>query len=226
LYVAVVGFIVSLYRALVMAVVIIVASVFRRPIDPVKALAHAFVIVLLVLPHTFFSVAFQLSFMATFAVLLSVRTLRPPATKTFATRLAFSIRSSLVVSLAAQLFVIPLILDYFGRVSLLSPVATLVFVLPVAFVLISSGVAVLVSIAVPLAGSFLFVGLDRVATLFQASLVASAAMVPGTVSFVAPDVWLYYGGLGLFVFARGRLWPKVGGTVVIVLSFAVALLRG
>ena len=225
LYVAVVGFIVSLYRALVMAMVLIVASIFKRPLDPVRALAHAFLIVVLVFPNTFFSVAFQLSFMATLAVMLCVRILRPPASKTIAARLIFSIRSSLVVSLAAQLFVTPIILHYFGRMSLLSPIATLVFVLPIAFVLIYSGLAVLVSIVVPVAGAVFFAGLDRVATLFQASLVASAEKVPGTLSFVAPDVWVYYGGLALVVLARGRRWPKIGGVLALVLSFVIAVLR-
>lgn len=224
-YVAVVGFIVSLYRALVMAMVLIVASIFKRPLDPVEALAHAFVILVLVYPNTFFSVGFQLSFMATLAVMLCVRILRPPASKTFVSRLVFSIRSSLVVSVAAQLFVTPIILHYFGRMSVMSPVATLVFVLPIAFVLIYSAISVLVSILVPAAGEVVFAGLDRITTLFQTSLVVSSEKVPGTLSFVAPDVWVYYGGLALFVLARGRRWAKIGGILLLVLSFVTGAFR-
>ncbi len=225
LYVAIVGFIVSLYRALVMAMVIIVASVFKRPLDPVGALARAFVIVVLVYPNTLFSVAFQLSFMATLAVMLCVRILRPPESKSFAARLFFSIRSSLVVSLAAQLFVTPIILHYFGSMSLMSPVATLVFVLPIAFVLIYSAVTVFASIVVPAAGGLLFAGLDRASTLFQAALVASAEKVPGTLSLAAPDPWVFYGGLTLYVLARGRRSRKAAGISLVVLSFVIGIIR-
>ena len=67
--------------------------------------------------------------------------------------------------------------------------------------------------------------MDRAAAIFEKGLVASADLVPGMVSPVAPDVWFYYGGLCFFAAAHGRLWPKIAGTVAMILSFALEVLR-
>lgn len=225
-YVGVVGPIISLYRAFVMAAVLIAASIVKRPLTPLTALVQAFIVVLLVYPHAFYSVAFQLSFMATFAVLLCVRDIRPAGSRGVGCRVAFWVRSSLRVSVAAQLVVAPLIVHYFERMSLFSPLATLVFVFPTAFVLFASAAAVLVAAAVPAAGGLVFAGLDRVATLFQASLIRSAEVLPGVVSPPAPDAWLYYGGLLLIWAGRGRWWVAFAGAVVVALSFAVGAAGG
>lgn len=219
LYVFVVGPIVSLYRSFVMAVVLTVASLVKRPLSPVTALVHAFVVVLLLYPHSFYSVAFQLSFIATFAVLLCVRSMSAPGTRTVTDRVKFWVQSSLEVSLAAQLLVTPLIIHYFGRVSLVAPLATLVFLWPVAFLLMFSGLAAVVAVALPWANPVVMAGLDRVTTLFQTTLVTIAEAVPGVVSLPAPNSWLYYGGLCLFIPARGRRGLRAAGTLVVVLSF-------
>jgi ComEC/Rec2-related protein len=224
-YVAIVGPIVSLYRAFVMAGVLIVASLLKRPLSPISALVRAFIVILLVQPHSFYSVAFQLSFMATLAVLLCVRTMRPPESRSIANRLVFWVRSSLRVSLAAQLFVAPLIIHYFGQLSLLSPLATLVFVVPVAFLLFLSAVAVFVAVASPAVASLVFAALDRVTTIFQGALVGSVLLVPGLLSPPGPNAWLYYGGLCLFVLARDKRRVKVAGVLVVCLSFAASLVR-
>ncbi len=152
LYVGVVGFIVSLWRAFVMAMVLALAGSLKRPLDPVKALGEAFVIVLLFFPYTYYSVGFQLSFLATLALLLAVRGLRAPASRSWASRVWFGIKSSLYVSVAAQLVVTPVLIHYFDRVSVAAPAATLVYTLPVAFVLIYSGFAAAAAALVPAFG--------------------------------------------------------------------------
>lgn len=224
-YVGAVGSIVSLYRAFAMAGVLIAASIVKRPLRPTTALAQAFVLVLLVHPHSYYSVAFQLSFLATFAVLWCVDGIRPPGSRTIAGRAAFWVRSSLQVSLAAQLFVTPLIIHYFGRVSLFSPLATLAFLWPVAFLLFASALAASVAIALPSAGAVAFWGLDRAATLFQKTLVASAGVLPGGVSPPAPDAWLYYAGCCVIMLGRGRWRSGIAGAALLVLSFVVDKLR-
>jgi competence protein ComEC len=221
LYVAVVGPIISLYRAFVMAVVLIIASLVRRPLAPLTALVQAFIVILLLYPSSFYAVGFQLSFMATFAVLLCVRGLRPPPSRRIPTRIVFWIRSSLRVSIAAQVFVAPVIIHYFDRVSLLAPLATLVFVIPVAIVLFSSALASILWMVSPVAGTLACAGLDRVVTLFQSALIWSARALPATVDPSAPNPWLYYGGLCLFTLSRGRLSLRLVGIIVLVVSFFV-----
>jgi competence protein ComEC len=218
-YVAVVGFIVSLWRAFVMAVVLGFASAVKRRLDPVVALADAFVVVLLFYPFTYFSVGFQLSFLATLALLLCVRNLEPPKMPKLRDRLAFSIRSSFRVSVAAQLIVTPVIIHYFDKVSLMSPVATLVFVVPVAFVLLFSGAASVLSALVPATGIVTYPILDRSVVLLEQSLVAAAEMVPGTVSPPVPNPWVYYAGLGILAFAGNGRRRNAIGWVLLGFSF-------
>jgi competence protein ComEC len=226
LYVGVVGFIVSLWRAFVMAMVLALAGSCRRPIDPVKALGEAFVIVLLFFPHAYYSVGFQLSFLATLALLLAVRGLRAPASRSWARRAWFGIRSSLCVSVAAQLAVTPVLIHYFDRVSVLAPAATLVYTLPVAFVLLYSGFAAGAAAVVPPAGPVLFAVLDRAVGFLDRSVTYCAAMVPGTVSPPAPEPYLYYGGLWLVAFAKGKRRRRAAGWSLLAISFGVGVLRG
>jgi len=225
LYVGVVGFIVSLWRAYVMALVLALAGSLKRPLDPVGALGQAFVIVLLFFPHTYYSVGFQLSFLATLALLLAVRELRSPTSKSRASRVWFGIKSSLYVSVAAQLVVTPVLIYYFDRVSVLAPAATLVYTLPVAFVLLYSGFAAVASAAVPAFGPALFAVLDRAVGVLDRAATFSADLVPGTVSPPAPEPYLYYGGLGLLAFARGGRGRKTAGWSLVAVSFAIGILR-
>jgi competence protein ComEC len=224
LYVGIVGFIVSLWRAFVMALVLAVAGSLKRPLDPVKALGEAFVIVLLFFPHTYYSIGFQLSFLATLALLLAVRDL-PPAPRGRAARAWFGILSSLRVSIAAQLVVTPVLIHYFDRVSVLAPAATLVYTLPVAFVLIYSGFAAVAAAVVPAAAPAIFAVLDRAVRLVDGAVTFSAAAVPGTISPPAPDPYVYYGGLLLLAAAKGGRRRKIAGWSLVALSFAAGALR-
>jgi ComEC/Rec2-related protein len=71
-YAGVVGYLPSLDRALLMTIVLVVASRLHRPLRPMASLGHAFVLMLLAFPHALYALAFQLSFLATFAVLVWV----------------------------------------------------------------------------------------------------------------------------------------------------------
>jgi competence protein ComEC len=226
LYVGVVGFIVSLWRAFVMAMVLALAGSLKRPLDPVKALGQAFVIVLLFFPYTYYSVGFQLSFLATLALLLAVRGLRAPASRSWASRVWFGVKSSLYVSVAAQLVVTPVLIHYFDRVSVAAPAATLVYTLPVAFVLIYSGFAAAAAALVPAFGPALFAVLDRAVGLLDRAVTFSAAVVPGTFSPPAPEPYLYYAGLGVIAFARGGRARRIAGWSLLAISFGIGVLRG
>ena len=225
LYVSIVGPILSLFRAFVMAVLLIGASIVKRPLNPVAALVNAFVLILFLNPHAFFAVGFQLSFLATFGVLLCVKTLEFPKTNHRLRRVWNAVRSSLQVSLAAQAFVAPVILHYFGVMGIVSPVATLLFVLPVAFLLLYSGVAVAVTVAVPAAGPVAFGILEWVVRIFHEVLLRAAEAAPDPISLIPPDAYVYYAGLTLVMAARGRMWPKIVGLCGMGLAFGLSFLR-
>jgi ComEC/Rec2-related protein len=225
-YVAVVGFIVSLWRAFVMVVVLGLASAVKRRLDPVRALADAFVVVLLFYPFTYYSVGFQLSFLATLALLLCVRGIEPPESMAWRARFAFSIRSSVLVSIAAQLIVLPVIIHYFDRVSLFSPIATLIYVVPVAFVLLYSGFAAVLSLVIPASGSLTYPILDRSVVVLERSLVTAAGFLPGTVSLPEPNGWVYYAGLGILAFSsRGQRRTMLGWMLMGASFFSDSIAR-
>ncbi|UCG51400.1 MAG: ComEC/Rec2 family competence protein [Candidatus Latescibacterota bacterium] len=221
-YVGVVGFIISLTRALVMAVLLIVASVIHRPLNAVAALGNAFVLILLFRPWAFYSVGFQLSFLATYAVLLCVSSMDFKKGKDLAGRIWQGIRSSLLVSASAQLWVAPIILHYFGRVSLLSPISTLVFVFPVAFLLLGSGLCVGLAIVWPAAGNAAFGGLDLAVRVFDAILERAELLSPARVALPEPNIYLYYTGVVMLFYARQKRWRKTAAVVLMLVAFVLS----
>jgi competence protein ComEC len=225
LYVGVVGFIVSLWRSFVMVLVLAVAGALKRPLDPIDVLAKAFVIVVLFFPNTYYSVGFQLSFLATLALLVSVRGLRPEPCRSAISRAWFWIRSTVEVGVAAQLAVTPVLIHYFGSVSVLAPIATLVFVFPVAFVLLLSGFAASAATLVPAAGPVIFPVLDRSVSILERSVVAAAKLSPETCSPPPPEPHVYYAALALLAFSGGRKRRKIAGWLLLVISFAAGALR-
>ena len=221
-YVGVVGCIVSLYRAFVMAAVLVTAASIKRPLDPLGALANAFVLVLLVFPYAFYSVGFQLSFLATLAVLLHVRNLSPPKSNGRMVRIWFWIRSSLTVSLAAQAIVAPLVLSYFGRMSLVSPLGTLFFVVPVGVLLIGLGAGAVISLIIPGLEPVLFGGLGWFLDIFRNVLIKLAALGPEPAVLPVPEPYLYYAGIAMILVGRAGRCRKVAGVCVIGVSFCIA----
>ncbi|UCH85367.1 MAG: ComEC/Rec2 family competence protein [Candidatus Latescibacterota bacterium] len=219
-YVGIVGFIVSLVRALVMALLLIVASAVHRPLRPVSALGNALLLLLIIMPLSMFSLSFQLSFLATYGVLRCVVLLKPsPGDYSWARRLWLAVRSSLLVSLSAQLFVTPLILHYFEGVSLLSPLATMIFVLPVAAILTATAVCAGLSWICQPAASIGFDGLGWFVVWFGKSVEWAGSVSPDRVNLPAPDIYLYYGGLGLLFHANGGRWARSVGVVLLLIAF-------
>jgi len=219
-----VGFIISLYRAFLMAVLLVSASMVKRPMDPVKALANAFILILLLYPHAFFGIGFQLSFLATFGVLICVKALPKRRSDSRLGRFWDSIRSSFQISVAAQAFVAPVILETFGRMSLLSPLATLIFLVPVAFLLFFAAVCVTIGLIFQ-QGRGVFVGLHWVVVYFQKGLLAASDAVPDPLEVPPPDPFVFYAALTLFVVGRGKLWPKITGVCGILIAFWLPHLR-
>ena len=113
----------SVNRAVVMAIVGLVAVMLEREKDMLNTLALAALVLLVWEPRNLFDVGFQLSFAATLGIVL----LAPRLTAWLkpAGRL---VGTSLAVSLAAQITVTPFIIYYFHKFSLVSPLANLAVV--------------------------------------------------------------------------------------------------
>jgi competence protein ComEC len=132
LYAIMVGENSSVLRATLMISIILIGQCLKKTGNPFTSLGFAAIILLLADPSSLFLPGFQLSFIATTGILY----LSP----TFANIFSFLpsvVTSLLSVSLSSFLATAPLILYYFGSVSLAAPVANL-FVLPLVAIIIPS----------------------------------------------------------------------------------------
>ncbi|MCZ6766471.1 MAG: ComEC/Rec2 family competence protein, partial [bacterium] len=219
-FVGTVGSIVSLTRALIMVVLMVAARLARRPMSGLNSLAGAYVLILLWRPYVIYGLSFQLSFVATFAVLHCVARMPSSDGRSRARRVAKMVSASLGISCAAQLFVAPIILEVFGQISLMSPVATLVCVPAVAVVLMGSALAAMLSLVHADAGIWACGLLDPLCRLFADTVVAVAAMCPQLLELSPPNAGVYYAGLACAWVGRGGWWVRAIGVVVMIFSFA------
>lgn len=146
-YMALTGFSPSVMRSGIMLLTVFAGYCFRRPADPVNSLGLSAVLLLIGDPLTSLDVSFLLSFNATAAILLLYPYLERRAEnargkKRFGIRrLLLSARNTIVLSLCVLLFTVPVSGEYFGSVSLLSPVSSLICTLPAEAVMIVSALA-------------------------------------------------------------------------------------
>lgn len=214
-YVGIVGEVPSLRRAYTMATVLTLSAAAQRGLRPLDALGQSLFAMLLYAPPILYAVGFQLSFVATFAVLSCVRFAPARAGRRITVRIGTFVRSTLVVGIGVQLFLLPVLLRYFGTVSLIAPVATVVFLPLIVVILVLGLLAVGAAAVLPPAGELGWRLLSVVAAFAQEALNRAGA-VGREFALPEPNMWLYYAGLGM-VFAgvvwRRRLLP-VGGLLL------------
>ncbi|MDD5492046.1 MAG: ComEC/Rec2 family competence protein, partial [bacterium] len=113
----------SVNRAVVMAIVGLAAVILERDRDMLNSLCLAAMILLLYDPGSLFNVGFQLSFAATLGIILLT-----PKLMDLLKPLGKIVGGSLAVTLGAQAAVTPLIMFYFHKFSLISPLTNLAVV--------------------------------------------------------------------------------------------------
>jgi ComEC/Rec2-related protein len=223
LYVGTVGDVVSLHRAYTMAALLIAASLFHRPLNLLSALGNAVFLILIWWPHMIYSVAFQLSCLATFAVILSIRRFNIARGRNLLGKLRSYAVSTLVVSAFVQVFVVPLLIHHFGCASVVSPIATLIFFPFVLVVLFLSLFCVLLGAIWSSAGSLIAVVLCPLVDVFQSLLQRASELAPPPVHFPNADILLYCAGLTLAWFSKGRSAKTLIGLVLVIIAFLKCL---
>lgn len=127
LYVGLTDFTPSVVRATIMAVIFLIGFLLERETSLYNSLGLAALVILLLWPQALFDLSFSLSFTATFGIIyLAPRfysLLPEPLRKSW---LGLWLLLPFFVSLSAQLFSTPLIINNFYRLSLISPLANLV----------------------------------------------------------------------------------------------------
>lgn len=220
LYVGIVGFILSLYRALTMVMLLVLAARLRRPLRPVHALANAFFVMLLLFPFALYSLGFQLSFMATLAVLLCVERMRPLAGGSRVRKWLHGMWTTLWVSGFVQLWVAPILLTSFGGISIVAPVATVLFVAPVVITLALSAAAAILATLPFGVGAGVFECLGWVTALFEGALRIGVAYSPSPAELPVPAGALFYGGMWAAI-RGGKLWITVVGVLATAAAFVI-----
>jgi ComEC/Rec2-related protein len=226
LYTGTVGNVESLTRAYVMAAVLIATHAMVRPVRPVDALGKALLVMVVGAPLCVRSVGLQLSFAATFAVLLCLpQAWHPQASsggraRRWAIGAARSLGSAFVLSLAVEIFIAPLQLHHFRTLSAVGPIATVLFFIPVTVVLLA---------AVPVAALAAFLPaqewpghwLGALSLVTTRAILFCGRLTPGPFAVPEPNPWIYYGALcvGWRFRRRGAGW--IVCAALIALSFAL-----
>lgn len=133
-YAILAGFSASIVRAAVMFSVVALAKIVNRQANIYNSLAVSAMLLLVFNPNYLFDVGFQLSFSA----VLSIVIFQPLVRKySYSKHLIFlKIKELLLISLVAQIGVLPLILYYFGQFPLLFLLANLIAIPLSSFILI------------------------------------------------------------------------------------------
>ena len=229
LYVGMVGDIDSLTRAWVMALLILAARTLVRPPRPIDALGTALLLMLLWRPCSILSAGLQLSFAATLALLLCAQRLpkaliRPPSpTRPRWMRMGIRVVQggavAFIVSAAVELFIAPLQLHHFQQLSVVGPIATVVFLLPVT---ILQGLALAASLPIPLLEHLTTPAMIWLSTALLDAIVAAGGMAPRPVAAGPLNVIVYYPAVAVLWRWPMRWWAWVVTLVGLLFSRWVA----
>jgi len=180
----------SVVRAAVMAALVIIAGLVERRIDLNHIVAVAAVIILLAAPTQLFDIGFQLSFVTAWGLIFAtprVYALFPD----YQNRRWFRwLALPLTVAVIAQLFSTPLVVLYFQRIPLISPLANLVIVPMVSLAVVGVMVVLVAALLLPPLAGLAGLLLDRLMHAVEYCLgLFTHASVPlletGTVPVVA-----------------------------------------
>ncbi len=134
------GFSPSTRRAFIMIVVYMLSLVIKREKDVLNSLAAAGIIILIPEPAALFSISFQLSFSAVLFIILGLNAADNVAflqTRTLAAKFLMLI----MISVAAGLGTMPLVMHYFNTISFVQVFANLVIIPVMGFIVVPLGLA-------------------------------------------------------------------------------------
>ena len=138
LYALIAGLSIPTQRAIIMLLVLSVMIVIRRNHRPVDALGFALILVLLIDPLAVLSAGFWFSFSAVAVIFISITSAQKSGSEddSFFSRLIYTLRQWVRLQLLISLFLLPLSLFMFQQVSLVSPVANLLLIPYVSFLVV------------------------------------------------------------------------------------------
>jgi len=206
-YAVMVGEKASVLRAALMISIILIGELKSKKANAFASMSVAAIILLSINPSSLFSPGFQLSFVATAGILY----LNPLFSSLFSA-LPNSIASLISVSLSSFLVTAPLILYYFGTLSLAAPFAN-IFVLPLVAIIIPSAIFAIVGglISPWLAFFFGAANYGFISLLVMINSLFASNIFPSfsTTTLPIPVILLWY--IGLLIIGDKRYIAKLSG---------------
>ncbi|WP_446360176.1 ComEC/Rec2 family competence protein [Coleofasciculus sp. G2-EDA-02] len=219
IYVGLTGLQPSVLRAAIMGLGALVALLTHRQVKPLGSLLLAATILLIINPLWIWDLGFQLSFLATLGLLVTV----PPLVKHL-DWLPSVIAALFAVPLAALLWTLPLQLYVFGMIASYSVVVNIIATPLISLISLGGFLSALVALISPLAGSAIagllyypLQGLLELVRFFNALPGSSVAL--GTISLA--QLLLLYGLIGITCISsrvqlRGLLAGMIALTIVVL----------
>ncbi len=218
----------SVFRATVMALVIIVAFLTNRSTNIFNSLAIAALIILIINPDEIYSPGFQLSFSAVIAIGVIY-----PIISRVINRL--QIKSKFVryvllfmaVSFAAQIGTMPFTLIYFGKLSVIALAANII-VIPAIGIIISLAVVTLIigSIFPPIA--LYYAAANDLITWLMLNLINFTGDLNFShfriVGYSIYDSVVFYFFIALFIYFIGRYKTKLAIVILLILTISNVIL--
>lgn len=198
----------TIVRASIMALLVFVAEASDRKFDPLRALFVAAFLMVLHNPRILaFDPSFQLSFLATFGLVVFGPYFEK---KLQSVPQAYGLRAILAATFATQLTVLPLLLWMNGTLSLVAPLVNMLVLPTVPFAMLAGFVTGIVAMASTALGSF--IGLAAYAILsYELWIVEIIATLPlAAVQMPAFSFWLVVGAYAMLILPAYRIaWRRL-----------------
>ena len=192
-YVILTGGQIPVLRAALMAFLSLIASVFGRQSDGFWILIIVAALLLLVNPLWILDLSFQLSFLATFGVVVVA-----PILINFFKFIPPILRENLAVTLAAQAMVMPVISQNFHQFSLVGVPANLAVLWTIPYMMIGGIITLVLDSILPFLGQLMAWGLSIPLTYFI-YMVKFFASLPFAWEYVGEQIWIVWVGYYLLL---------------------------
>jgi competence protein ComEC len=174
LYICLTGFQPSIFRAGLMGAAALIGLVYNRKVRPLGALLLSGVLLLVWNPLWIWNLSFQLSFLATLGLMVTM-----PALQQRLNWLPSHLASAVALPLAASLWTLPLLMQTFSVISTYSIPVNIIATLLVTFISLLGAASAAIGIIFPFAGSGIAV-LLYYPTLLLLKIVDLAVSLPGS----------------------------------------------
>ncbi len=200
LYVLMTGAQIPVLRAALMAGIVFMAEVSGRQKTGVIALVASALLLLLVNPAWVTSISFQLSFLATFGVIV----VAPVILNSVLASWPNFAKQDLAVTIGAQLTVLPIIAYYFHQISIVGVVANLMVIWTIPIIMILGFFVILASfILQPLAAILSF--LVNILLTYFVYVVKFSASLPFAWEYIGEIHWVFWIGYYLLLLGMVQL---------------------